>query len=106
MADFVLRKRDGWLEITSLIDQMDSAGYITWADIWNLIADGTTSRITQSLDLEHIHESPDDETIEIYESLGSPKTFVDYFLMITPGAMGERHRIWGRLPESPKDWKP
>ncbi len=88
MADIQLREREGWQEITDLIEEDERARDV-FIGIWRAYAQSDLEAMRQALWIDSFHdpEAAKPPQVEAVEIISIPDDF-----------LGERYRVWVRWP--------
>jgi hypothetical protein len=87
MSDFIIRKKDGWLEISNLATEMESQ-----REFWSYIGKGDVENAAGLLDME---------VGDLLENLIGTDSISGFKAISVPDdILGERLRVWVRTEKS------
>jgi hypothetical protein len=92
MSDFIIRKQDGWIEISDLATEMESQ-----RELWSYIGKGDIENAAGLLDME---------VGDLLEDRISTDDIIGIKAITVPDdVLGERLRVWVRTEKSSGDLK-
>lgn len=102
MADLVIRRADGWVEVTRHIQPMFQDDTISPRDLWEWAAQGNVKYLNNVLDFYR----EEDVCQELFDLIG-PEPISGLFVVDIPDDLKKSNlRIWLRRTRGPMDWAP
>jgi hypothetical protein len=102
MADLVLRRADGWVEVTEYIDDLIRENILTSRELWGWAGQGNVQDLNKVFDL--IRE--DDDFEEFFDLIGLEPVTGLFVANFPDDFLGSLMHVWLKRRGGVLDWTP